>query len=162
MCLPDFEQFKQVEESEALLGYRTWKNFYKNDSNLMSSNKNYIWKPKVEGPHLVKDNNSGLYAYNHNNYYNNNYYNNNYNYYYDNYDNNYYHIAGIILQFGKVAIHKTGQRSEYAKIKSLFAIRKHDAVGSKEFLNWIDIFNNHINLIAKQWDANTIHWQDYK
>lgn len=74
----------------------------------------------------------------------------NYNYDYNIDYRNYYYIGGIIKQYGRVAIHKIGQRSEYAKINTLFTIRKSDASGQKEFLDWIDIFNQKVEDIAKK------------
>ena len=173
MCLPDFKEFKQIDKSSPLIGYKTWRN-KKNSLILTSEYQDYSWN-KLEGPHEVLEINSGIYAYNNYNYnYNNysyNYSNYNYNYSYNNshsnysnynysYGNNYY-ISGIISQWGKVAIHSEGQRSEYAKVKTLFTIRKSDASGTKEFLDWIDIFNKHIEDIAKEYECNTIPYQDF-
>jgi hypothetical protein len=61
-----------------------------------------------------------------------------------------------------VAIHKKGQRSEYARVKILFSIRESDAEGPEEFLNWIKIFNERINYLAKEYDCEIISWQDFK
>jgi len=152
MCLPDFKRFEQISGDSPLIGYRTWKHSI-NSLILKSEYQNYTWKD-IEGPHEVLEVNSGIYAYNNNNY-NNNYYNNN-NYYY------YYNYGGIILQWGKVAIHKDGQRSEFTRIKALFTIRENDAKGSKEFLNWIVKFNNEVREVAKIYKCDTIHWQDFK
>jgi len=178
MCLPDFIEFKQIDESNSLIGYRNWRNLVENSLILKSENQNYEWN-KLEGPHEVKPENSGIYSYNnYNNYYNyyynyNNYYydhNYNYNNYYDhnhdhnnyyNYNNNIY-LNGIINQWGKVAIHKLGYRSEYAKINTLFSIRELDMKGPKEFQNWIKIFNERINQIAEKYECKIISWQDFK
>ena len=173
MCLPDFIGYKQIEEFNSLIGYRFWRNKLTDNSLiLMSEHRDYNWN-KLEGPHEVKEKDSGIYAYNYYNYYSNNYYNNNYYYnYYNNYNynnnyNNYYNnynynnILGIILQYGKVAIHSSGQRSEYAKIKTLFSIRESDAQGSQKFLNWIKIFNKKIEVISKIYEYDVISWQDY-
>ena len=78
---------------------------------------------------------------------------------YYNYNN--YHLSGIIHQYGKVAIHKIGYRSEYAIIDSLFKIRESDAQGSKEFLEWIKKFNQKIDRIAEYYKCKTINWQDF-
>ena len=121
----------------------------KNNLNLKSTDQNYIWKFILDGPHTILDKNSGLYSYN-------NYYN-----YYYNYNYNYYNIGGIILLYGKVAIHMTGYRSEYAKIKTLFTIRESDAKGPKKFLNWIKIFNSKIEEVAKLYQVDTKYWQDF-
>ncbi len=155
MCLPDFVEFKDIKEDNPLIGYRTWRNTIKS-LNLKSENQDYIWTSPIDGPHEVLNKNSGLYAYNYN--YNNNNYNYIYNYYYYNYNNN---LSGIILQYGKAAIHKDGQRSEYAKIKTLFTIRESDAKGPDKFLVWIRDFNNHIKEIAEKYQCDTMHWQDF-
>ena len=157
MCLPDFIGYKQIEEFNSLIGYRFWRNKLTDNSLiLMSEHRDYNWN-KLEGPHEVKEKDSGIYAYNNN--YNNYNYNNNY---YNNYNNNNYNnILGIILQYGKVAIHSSGQRSEYAKIKTLFSIRESDAQGSQKFLNWIKIFNKKIEVISKIYECDVISWQDY-
>jgi hypothetical protein len=164
MCLPDFFEFKVIRKDNPLIGYRNWR--MKNGI-LRSECMNYEWNKVVEGPHKVAEADSGIYAYNNNNYnyynyyyynynYNNNYYNYNYyNYYY------YYYIAGIIHQYGRTAIHKIGQRSTYARIKTLFTIRKSDAIGPEKFLNWIEKFNNEIIELAKKFEAETMHWQDF-
>ena len=153
MCLPNFERFEQISKDSPLIGYRSWRN-KKESLDLKSENQEYIWVPVVTGPHEVLEFNSGIYAYYN---YNNNYYN--YNNYYNNYNNN---IGGIILQYGKVAIHREGQRSEFAKIDKLLLIREEDAQGSKEFLNWIKKFNIHVKQIAERYEAFTISWQDFK
>ena len=70
-------------------------------------------------------------------------------------------MTGIILQWGKVAIHSEGQRSEYAKIDTLFTIQESDAIGPKEFLNWIKIFNKRVEDIANKYNAKVITWQDF-
>jgi hypothetical protein len=170
MCLPDFKEFKQIPENSPLIGYRTWKTSVRDDSYLLKSEfQDYHWN-KLEGPHEVLKVNSGIYAYNnYYNYYNNyNNYNNNYYYYYNNNNNYYYYynnnnnyLAGIIHQWGKTAIHSMGQRSEYAKIDTLFSIRKLDAKGPKEFLDWTKIFNEKINKIAEFYGAKVITWQDF-
>jgi len=162
MCLPNFIEFDNVIESEVLIGYRDWRNLIKDSLILESENQTYKWS-KIEGPHEVKQENSGIYSYNYNNNYNNNHYNNNnynYNYYYKNY-NNYYNLSGIIKQWGKVAIHKTGYRSEYAKIDTLFSIRELDAQGIKEFLDWIKIFNARIEQIAEKYECKVVAYQDF-
>ena len=149
MCLPDFVEFKQIDELSPLVGYRVWRNGIKDSLVLTSESQDYNWK-EIEGPHKIREVDSGIYAYNYN--YNNNYYNNyNYNYY----------IFGIINQWGKVAIHKEGQRSEFAKINTLFLIRELDAKGSKKFLGWIKIFNDKVKNIAAKYNAKTIFWQDF-
>jgi len=183
MCLPDFERFEQISEDTPIIGYRFWKNPIKNSNILTSLNRDYEWN-KNEGPHEVLDKDSGIYSnnnynnYNYNyNHYNNYYYNyNNYNYNsnnpYYNYNNNYnynhnyyynnnYRIAGIIKQYGKVAIHKTGYRSEFAIVDSIFSIQKSNAKGPKEFMNWIDIFNKRIKDIAERYECKVITWQDF-
>ena len=147
MCLPDFIEYKQIDESSPLIGYRLWRLNINNPINLMSEHQNYNWNKTIEGPHEVTDSNSGIYAYNNNN---NNYYN-----------NNNYSIFGIIKQYGKVAIHKTGQRSEYAKIDILFSIRELDAKGAEKFLDWIKEFNLIITNLSKEYECKTIHWQDF-
>ena len=204
MCLPDFIEFKNIDESTPMIGYRNWRLPAKGDSLiLISESLNYNWDKIIEGPHKVKNSNSGIYAYNnynynnYNNYYNYNYYNNYYNYNYNNYNNNYnyynnnncnnnnnynnynynynyynnynnyndnynyYNNSGVIQQYGKTAVHKNGQRSEYAKIKTLFTIRKQYAQGPREFLGWIDIFNNRIEAVAKRYNAETVNYQDF-
>ena len=149
MCLPNFIETKDIPISEPLIGYRTWRNQIKgNPLILISENQNYIWS-KLEGPHEVKEIDSGIYAYN-NNYYN---YNNNY--------NNYY-ISGIILQYGRTAIHRDGQRSEYARMKTLFLIKESDTEGSEESIIWIKEFNKRINDLALVYECDTITWQDFK
>src|SRR5579859_5538605 len=164
MCLPDFIKIEQVSEDKTLTGYRNWRNLISGSLNLHSSNQNYIWLPEGEKTE-VKDNNSGYYSYNnYNNYYN--YYYHYYNYYNNNYYNynynNYYYIAGIIKQYGKVAIHNTGYRSEYAKIDTLFKIRFSDAEGSDNFLRWInEVFNPRIEAIAEYYKCKTMNWQDF-
>ena len=80
MCLPDFKEFVQIDKNQPLVGYRNWRNNY-NNNKLISEYQDYNWK-KEEGPHKVKDKDSGIYAYN-------NYNNDNYHYHYLNY-NNYY------------------------------------------------------------------------
>jgi len=157
MCLPNFVEFIQIGEKDAMVGYRVWKNIIKEDNlTLLSEHrqyknkdgmvKRYEWN-KLEGPHEVKIMNSGIYAHN-------------YYHYYDN--NNYYILLGIILQYGKTAIHRAGQRSQFAKISILFNIRESDAKGPVEFLNWIKKFNNKISLIAEKYGCEVISWQDFK
>ena len=160
MCLPYFERFDNISEDDPLIGYRNWRLPISNPITLISENQKYDWIKVIEGPHEVKDSNSGIYAYN--NYYNNdyNYYNYNYSYNY-NYYYNCYNIAGIIKQWGKVAIHKIGQRSEYAKIDTLFTIRESDAKGPKKFLDWIKNFNPVIEKLAKKYECKTISRQDF-
>jgi len=164
MCLPNFIETKDIPISEPLIGYRTWRNQIKgNPLILISENQNYIWS-KLEGPHEVKEIDSGIYAYN-NNYYNYNNYNNYYNYYnYNNYYYNYnnYYISGIILQYGRTAIHRDGQRSEYARMKTLFLIKESDTEGSEESIIWIKEFNKRINDLALVYECDTITWQDFK
>jgi hypothetical protein len=175
MCLPDFVEFNKINESITLIGYRDWRNLIKDSLILESENQTYKWS-KIEGPHEVKQENSGIYSYNYNyNSYNNNYYNNNYNYKnynyyyknnnynYKNYNYNYnsYNLSGIIKQWGKVAIHKTGYRSEYAKIDILFSIRESDAQGTKEFLDWIKIFNKRIEQVAEKYECKVMAYQDF-
>ncbi len=169
MCLPKFQRFEQVSESTPLTGYRTWKNKIKDSLILTSEYRDYDWS-EIEGPHEIKDADSGIYAYNnyYNYYYYNYYYNyncyNNYNYYNNNnYNYNCYNfVSGIISQWGRVAIHFEGQRSEYAKIDKLFTIRRIDAEGPKAFLDWIDIFNQRIAEIASKYKCSMINWQDFK
>ena len=67
----------------------------------------------------------------------------------------------IIIQYGRIAIHSSGQRSEYAKIDSLFSIRESDAIGSIEFINRVKLFNKHIEDIAKVYECKVITWQDF-
>lgn len=171
MCLPDFKEFKQIDESSPIIGYRAWRNEIKNSSLILKSEyQEYSWS-KFEGPHEVKDKDSGIYAYNnyknnynYYNYYYNNYYNNyNYNYFYNYYYyKNNYNLLGVINQYGKVAIHKEGQRSEYATVKTLFTIRESDMNGPEKFTNWIMEFNLHIIKISKKYNCDTTHWQDFK
>ncbi len=68
----------------------------------------------------------------------------------------------MIEQYGRVAIHITGQRSEYAKIIKLFIIRKSDARGPQDFLDWIEKFNLIITELSKKYECKTIHWQDFR
>ena len=146
MCLPDFIEFKQVSKFRPMTGYRNWNN-PRETLNLKAQNFDYIWSSPIDGPNKVEDKDSGLYAYNYN-------YNNNYNLY------NY--IGGIIKQWGKVAIHKDGQRSEYAKVSLLFTIRDSDAKGPDEFIKWIkEVFNPYVKEIAKKYKCKTQHWQDF-
>jgi hypothetical protein len=171
MCLPDFERFDNILESNPLIGYRNWRLIIKNPTILISENQDYNWNKVIEGPHKVKNSNSGIYAYNYYNNYNNyynycNYYYNNYNYnnyynycnyYYNNYNyNNNYCISGVIKQYGRVAIHKIGRRSEYAKIDRLFTVRETDAKGPKEFLDWIKLFNLIVKNLAERYECETI------
>jgi len=168
MCLPDFVEFKKIKKSEALIGYRNWWLNIKDSIKLKSDSRDYFWDKTIEGPHKVEKENSGIYSYN--NYYNNfynysNYYNynnnyNNYNNYYYNYKN-YYNISGIIHQYGKVAIHRKGYRSQYAIINTLFTISESDAKGPKEFLDWIKVFNSNIETLAKKYKCKTEHYQDF-
>ena len=170
MCLPDFIEFKNLSQDEAVTGYRNWKvKINEDDKKLKSECRDYTWSIKLIS-HKVERENSGIYSYYNNNnnyyYYNNNnyynYYNNNYyNYYY--YNNNYYYyiISGIIKQFGKIAIHKIGYRSEYAIIDSLFTIRESDAKGDNRFISWIKEFNKKIEEIAKVYNCKTINYQDF-
>lgn len=177
MCLPNFQRFEEISETNAVVGYRRWRLSIKNSAslNLLSEDQNYIWLPEVVS-HKVLEVDSGIYSYNYynNNYYNNNYYNNNYyynNYYYNNnnnyyyYNNNYYnnyYIAGIIHQYGKVAIHKIGYRSQYAKIDTLFNIRESDIKGPIKFVDWIREFNNLITKLANKYNVNkVISYQDF-
>jgi hypothetical protein len=187
VCLPDFKRFEQIDENNPLTGYRVWRIEIKNPTNLISENLNYRWIRIIEGPHEIKETDSGIYSYNNrynyfDKYYNNDnnysynddndnnnytynkhnrYYNCNYNYNY-NYKNSYYYIVGIIHQWGRVAIHERKCRSEYAKIITLFTIREIDAEGSMEFTNWIREFNEMISKLANKYEANTMHWQDFK
>ena len=169
MCLPDFIEMKNLSQDEAVTGYRNWKVKINEDNNLKSEYIDYIWITELTS-HEVREENSGIYSYcsynNYNyNYYNyyNNYNHNNYNYNYYNYYNNYnnYNISGIIKQFGKIAIHKIGYRSEYAIIDSLFTIRESDAKGDNQFINWIKEFNKRIEAIAMIYNCKTIYYQDF-
>jgi len=163
MCLPDFIEFKQIDESEAVTGYRNWRNSIRNDETLFSENQDYKWS-KFEGPHLVKSEDSGIYSYNYYSYNNNYSYNYSYkysNYYYNNNYSNYYNMPGIIKQWGKVAIHIAGYRSEYAKIETLFNIKEISVVGSNEFLEWVGKFNIKISKLAEIYECNVISWQDF-
>ena len=72
MCLPNFQNFSQIDESSPIIGYRTWRNKIKDSLILKSENREYNWS-KSEGPHEVKDSDSGIYAYDYNNYNYNNY-----------------------------------------------------------------------------------------
>jgi hypothetical protein len=162
MCLPNFIEYKEVLESNPIIGYRSWQNSY-SKLDLKSLHQNYIWKA-IEGPHLVLERDSGIYSYNYYcyNYYYYNYYYNEYYNRYNRYNNNYnYIIGGIIHQWGKVAVHENGYRSEYAKIIKLFTIRKSDAEGPENFLDWIDRFNKIIESIAEKYNCTTISWQDF-
>lgn len=170
-------EYKIILEPDALVGYRNWRVPINKTNNLKSLVQDYLW-PTVVVSHELTECNSGIYSYNNydNNYsynyncssYNNNnyYYNNNYNYHYCNYHYNnnyysYYDITGTILLYGKVAIHTEGYRSQYAKVKTLFTIRKSDAKGSNNFLNWINEFNTIVEHLAKKYKSNTMHWQDF-
>ncbi len=153
MCLPNFIEFKIISEAEAIIGYRNWRIKISGNDDLVSESQNYIWPVELIS-HKVEKENSGIYSYN-----NYNYYYNNYNNYYNN--NNYYNIGGTIKQFGKVAIHKIGYRSEFARIDILFTIRELDAIGDEEFKNWIKVFNERIIKIANKYGAKTIHYQDF-
>ena len=183
MCLPNFIRFDDVDESTPIIGYRIWRNKITRDNlTLKSEHINYDWPVKPE-QHIVTDSDSGIYAYNDYNYnynynynyynYNNNYsynnsynYNNNYNSYYNNnYNNNYnnYKLFGIIKQYGRIAFHKDGQRSEYARIDTIFTIRELDAEGPAKFLDWIKLFNIKIQNIAYYYKIpNVISWQVFK
>ena len=155
MCLPNFIQMKNLSQDKAVTGYRNWKVKINEDNNLKSEYIDYIWITELTS-HEVREENSGIYSYcnyNYNNNYNN--YNNNYN------NNNYYNISGIIKQFGKIAIHKIGYRSEYAIIDSLFTIRESDAKGDNQFINWIKEFNKRIEAIAMIYNCKTIYYQDF-
>jgi len=150
MCLPDFIEMKNLSQDEAVTGYRNWKVKINEDNNLKSEYIDYIWITELTS-HEVREENSGIYSYcSYNNY--------NYNYY--NYYNN-YNISGIIKQFGKIAIHKIGYRSEYAIIDSLFTIRESDAKGDNQFINWIKEFNKRIEAIAMIYNCKTIYYQDF-
>jgi hypothetical protein len=181
MCLPDFKRFEKIKESEALIGYRNWRLSGINPTTLISEYQDYRWNKIIEGPHIVKYNDSGIYAYNNNNDYNynynndynynnsdhdnNNYYNYNNNNNYNEYNYNYYYnyiLYGVIKQYGRVAIHEVGQRSQYAEIKTLFTIRELDATGPKEFLDWIKFdFNPIIIELSKKYKCKTQHLQDF-
>lgn len=153
MCLPDFIEFKQIDESAPIIGYRNWRiGITSNSLILQSLVRRYSWSP-VEGPHEVRAEDSGIYSYN----------NYNYNYNYNNYNNyNYnYNIGGIIYQFGKVAIHEIGYRSEYAKIKTLFTIEEQNAQGPQKFLKWLREFNIRIKLTVEKYNCDTISWQKF-
>jgi hypothetical protein len=156
MCLPNFVEFKQIKKADAVIGYRNWLlNFKDENSFLKSTNQDFTWdKPQSVGNNKVTEANSGIYSHN----YCNNHYNYYYNYYYYYY---YYLIGGIIKQWGKVAIYQIGYRSQYACIDTLFTIRKSDAQGSQNFLDWIDKFNMKIEKLAKFYKAKTIHYQDF-
>jgi len=142
MCLPNFQRFEIIRKDNPIVGYRSW---YVNikEPKLKSTNQDFIWKEKV-GPVKVTARNSGFYSYNNNNY------NNNYNYYN-------YHVAGIIHQYGKVAIHEIGYRSQYAKIIKLFTIKESDAKSSPEFIQWISKFNE----LIRSFGIETVHYQDF-
>ena len=146
MCLPDFVKFAQIEESDPITGYRIWRDQIKDNSLILKSELvDYKWLNKIQGPIKVLEENSGIYAY----------------IYYYNKNNNNYYIGGIIKQYGKVAIHKTGYRSEYAIIDTLFTIRELDAKGPKKFLGWIKIFNERVNQIADRYQVKTVSYQDF-
>lgn len=70
-------------------------------------------------------------------------------------------MGGIISQWGKTAIHKTGYRSQYVKIDFLFNIRESDAQGASKFIEWINIFNQRIKNIADKYHCQVISWQDF-
>ena len=183
MCLENFERFEQIKKIHAITGYRSWwLNIKDENSFLKSDSRNFFWDNKIIKADKVVEKDSGLYSYNNNNYYynynnyynnnNNNYNNNNNNYnnynnynynnnYYYNYNCNNYNIIGIIKQYGKVAIHLSGYRSQYAIIDTLFTIRKLDAKESQEFLDWIDKFNARIEKLAKFYDCKVVSWQDF-
>lgn len=157
MCLPDFQKIIQVDESNPIIGYRVWRLTSRGE--FLSQNQDYFWNKFIEGPHTISESDSGIYAYNSNNNYNyNNYnYNNSYN---NNYNNNFNYIAGTILQYGTVAIHKTGQRSEFAKIRLLYTIRESNTIESKKSLDWIKNFNLQIKDLAKKFDIYTIDYSN--
>ncbi len=172
MCLPNLIENRIININTPIVGYRNWLLPINNGELLKSLNQNYEWNQIIEGPHEVLESNSGIYSYNNNNYYNNYYYNygcnNNYYNYYDynygcnnNYYNYYYNIGGIIHQWGNVAIHKNGYRSEYAKIVKLFSIRESDAKGPIKFINWIKQFNKRIDELSKKYECEVISWQDF-
>ena len=181
MCLEGFQEFKTIKKSDAVIGYRIWLLNIKNeDAFLKSASQEFFWNKKQGvGNHKVTKMNSGIYSYNNYNYdnydnnYNYNYYYRNYNNYYKYYNNNnynyyeyYYHynnyyIIGIIKQWGRVAIHSIGYRSQYASIDTLFTIRKSDASGPQEFLDWIDKFNQRIEKLAKFHKCKIVTWQDF-
>ena len=71
MCLPNLIEYKQIDESNPIIGYRIWRNTINPSSNiLISEYMDYKWH-KIEGPHEIKESNSGIYAYSNNYYYNN-------------------------------------------------------------------------------------------
>lgn len=162
MCLPNFLRFEDVVEENALTGYRTWRASIEGELILQSEYQEYIWDSPPPAV-VVLESDSGYYSYNYNNNYN--YYNHNHNNYnnynhYNNYKHNYNHY-GIVKHFGKVAIHKTGYRSENIRIDTLFTIRESDATGSKDFLAWIPLFNTRVRQIAEKYKAKTEHYQDF-
>ena len=166
MCLPNFIEFKQVEESSLIVGYRTWKFPINSQLTILKSQyQDFEW---AHSPLITEltESNSGFYSHNNYNHYNNHYnhyYYNDYNYYnhYNNNDYNYYYIRGIVHQYGKVAVHESGYRSECCKIVTLFTIREWNAVGTKN-LDWIKKFNELVRKIAKSYNATTIHHQDWR
>jgi len=171
MCLTNFIEFKQISQDNPVIGYRDWQVYLDNPTILRSMYVDYKWEKDIEGPHEVLEKDSGIYSYNNynynypyyrdRNYCNNRYNNNNYNcnyYYYNNHYYYYYNICGIIFQWGKVAIHREGYRSEYAQVKKLFTIRESDAEGPKKFLVWIKLYNEIVNKLAP---GKTMHFQDF-
>ena len=161
MCLPNYIETKIIDESNPMIGHRNWKLLFKSNK-LKSTYIEYEWS-EIEGPHIIKEKDSGIYAYSNYNYYNYNYYNyysNNYNYS-NNYYYNYYIIGGIIKQWGRVAVHESGQRSEYAKIVTLFTIRESNMRGDDKFQSWVIDFNKTIKVVAEQYKCDTISYQDF-
>ena len=154
MCLPNYIETKIIDESNPMIGYRNWKLPFRSNK-LKSSSVEYEWS-EIEGPHIIKEDNSGIYAYSNYNYNYSNYnYDNNY------YANNYYNLSGIIKQWGRVAVHESGQRSEYAKIVTLFTIRESDMRGDDKFQSWVIDFNKTIKVVAEQYKCDTISYQDF-
>ena len=150
MCLPNFIEFKQVEESSLIVGYRTWKFPINSQLTILKSQyQDFEW---AHSPLITEltESNSGFYSHN-----------NNYNHYYNHYYYNSYYIRGIVHQYGKVAVHESGYRSECCKIVTLFTIREWNAVGTKN-LDWIKKFNELVRKIAKSYNATTIHHQDWR
>lgn len=45
--------------------------------------------------------------------------------------------------------------------QTLFTIRESDAIGSDKFIVWIKNFNSVVTDLAKKYNANTIHHQDF-
>jgi len=141
-----------IDEANPPIGYRGWfvKNSFSEDTKvLLSESAEYEWPKIAEGNPLEE--NRGIFSYK-------NHYNNNYYYYNNNYNNNnnYYYTAGLCYQWGLVVFHEKGYRSQFARPKSLVLLDKHE---NPHFLNH---FNNIVELVAKEYNCNTISQKEYE